>query len=434
LLRKQNKLSQAFHSSLIRDKNTERISIGWRSAVTLHAVSPKVSWTGVLVVLFAGILPAGAQTFAVLYEFSGGADGATPSRGSLFVDSKGNIFGSTVGGGDTACNPATKGCGVTFKIDSKGKETVLHTFSGNPDGAEPYVTVILNGANGGYGVAEYGGTGPCKGLMGPSGCGAIIKIDHTGKESVVYSFTASPDGSTPQSGLVRDALGNVYGATEQGGTFNDGTVFKVDPSGKETVLYSFTGSPDGQFPGAGVVRDKAGNLYGTTWYGGANLQGTVFEVEAGGKETVLHTFGSGSDGQMPLAGLTLDAAGNLYGTTYGGGAYGYGTVFGINLTTGQETILYSFAGYPIDGGYPEASVVFDAYGNVYGTTWIGGTNNDGTVFKIDSAGNESLLHSFSGSDGDQIYGGLVSDAAGNLYGTALFGGSYSEGLVFKVTP
>lgn len=388
----------------------------------------QTAFTMVFIVVFVGMLAAQAQTFTVLYEFTGATDGSLPYRGSLVADNKGNVYGAAAGGGNTACN-----CGVMFEIDSGGKETVLHTFSGNPDGAEPYVTMIANGANGGYGVSEYGGTGPCT-RMGPSGCGAIIKIDGTGKESVLYSFAGSPDGAVPQPGLTRDPAGNLYGTTELGGASNNGMVFRVDPNGKETVLYSFAGSTDGQWPMGGVIRDAKGNLYGTTWFGGAYSLGTVFKLNSAGKETVLHSFGAGPDGSNPFAGLAHDSADNLYGTTESGGTLGYGTVFKISRTTGQETVLHNFAGAPGDGNSPYAALVVDGTGNLYGTTWIGGVNGHGTVFKVDSAGNETLLHSFSGSDGSQIYGGLVSDTAGNLYGTALFGGINNNGTVFKLTP
>lgn len=387
--------------------------------------------TAVLIVLLVGMVSAQAQTFTVLYEFTGASDGAHPYRGSLLVDNKGNVYGAASGGGNTACNPSF-GCGVLFKINSKARESVLYTFNGSPDGAEPYVTAIANPAGGGYAIAEYGGTGPC--VRGLSGCGAIIKIDGTGKESVLYSFEGSPDGTYPQPGLVRDAAGNLYGTTELGGTFDDGTVFRIDPSGAETVLYSFAGSSDGEWPTGGLVRDKKGNLYGTTELGGADNVGTVFMLDSAGQETVMHSFGAGSDGAIPFAGLAHDAAGNLYGATQSGGAHNYGAVFTISRATGQESVLYSFAGAPGDGSSPYATLVVDAKGNLYGTTWNGGANDDGTVFKLDPAGDETLLHSFAGSDGRQIYGGLVLDAAGNLYGTALLGGINDNGTVFKLTP
>jgi uncharacterized repeat protein (TIGR03803 family) len=233
---------------------------------------------------------------------------------------------------------------------------------------------------------------------------------------------------------VRDAAGNLYGTTELGGTFDDGTVFRIDPSGAETVLYSFAGSSDGEWPTGGLVRDKKGNLYGTTELGGADNVGTVFMLDSAGQETVMHSFGAGSDGAIPFAGLAHDAAGNLYGATQSGGAHNYGAVFTISRATGQESVLYSFAGAPGDGSSPYATLVVDAKGNLYGTTWNGGANDDGTVFKLDPAGDETLLHSFAGSDGRQIYGGLVLDAAGNLYGTALLGGINDNGTVFKLTP
>ena len=391
----------------------------------------QIVFTVVLVLLFGSVPFVQAQTFTVLYQFTGAADGASPYRGSLFLDKNGNVFGSAAGGGDTTCNPPF-GCGVVFEIDTASSESVLHTFTGSPDGAEPYSGMIVNPAGGEYAVAEYGGTGSC--TLGPGGCGAIINIDSTGKETVFYSFSGTPDGATPQPYLIRDAAGNLYGTTGSGGTFNYGTVFKIDPTGKETVLYSFAGSTDGQWPMGGVVRDATGSLYGTTWQGGAYGSGSVFKLTPRGTKTILHSFGLGSDGSYPFAGLARDKAGDLYGTTVSGGAHGYGAVFKIKGKTLHESLLHSFAGNPTDGSYPYAAVVVDPTGNLYGTTWNGGLNDFGTIFKINTAGHETLLHSFQQTDGFQIYGGLVLDARGNLYGTAVFGGAYNQGTVFKLTP
>jgi uncharacterized repeat protein (TIGR03803 family) len=401
----------------------------YRHRILMRQRSP---WAVLVALVFLLVLAAPAQTFTVLYQFPGGAAGAMPYRGSLFVNNKNVIYGSTAAGGDTACDPPY-GCGVAFKISPTLKETVLHTFSGSPDGAEPYLTTTVNAAGIRYGVAEYGGTGPCT-SMGPSGCGAIIKISPNGKETVLYSFGGAPDGATPEPGLVLDAAGNIYGTTEVGGAFNSGTVFKISPRGKETILHSFGSSTDGQLPFGGVIRDSAGHLYGTTWFGGTYSSGIVFKLNSSGKETILHSFGAGSDGNQPFAGLAQDAKGNLYGTTVSGGTDNLGTVFKINRATGQESVLYSFTGAPSDGSSPNAALVIDAKRNLYSTTFDGGLNGDGTIFKIDATGKETLLHSFAGSDGRLIYGGLVFDQAGNLYGTALIGGTANAGIVFEVTP
>ena len=271
------------------------------------------------------------------------------------------------------------------------------------------------------------------------------------------------DGKWPSAGLIQDAAGNLYGTTSEGGANGGGTVFKVDSAGTETVLYSFcsvANCTDGVMPFAGLIHDAAGNLYGTTWFGGANFTansnyggGTVFKVDSTGKETVLYSFCSVgancTDGADPF-GLIQSTAGNLYGTTEGGGANNRGTVFKVD-STGHETVLYSFCsvvnanGVCTDGAFPFAGLIRDAAGNLYGTTNAGGVNNDGTVFKVDNTGKETVLYSFCSvlnanetcADGNSPFAGLIRDAAGNLYGTTDHGGAHSfafstGGTVFQV--
>src|SRR5271157_3461030 len=363
------------------------------------------------IMLVAAVLATGsaqAQTYteSVLYSFQGGTDGAGPYAG-LVLDAQGNVYGTTYYGGDLACS--AYGCGTVFTVDTTGKETVLYSFTRvGGDGAGPYAGLVLDAQGNLYGTTYAGGNPACT-LEGP-GCGTVFKVDTTGKETVLHSFTGTGgDGANPYAGLVRDAQGNLYGTTYVGGA-GYGTVFKLDTTGKETVLYSFTGY-DGSGPEAGLVLDAQGNLYGTTKYGG-NLAcyapygcGTVFKLDTTGKETVLYSFtGTGTgDGEAPEAGLVLDTKGNLYGTTpYGGtngGASNGGTVFKVD-TTGKETVLYSFAGTGAgDGQNPEAGLVLDAQGNLYGTTYFGGANAGGTVFKVDTTGKETVLHSFTGTGG-----------------------------------
>ena len=260
--------------------------------------------------------------------------------------------------------------------------------------------------------------------------------------SILYNFKGQPDGANPYGALVEDSSGNLYGTTQIGGTSNLGSVFKVDPAGNETVLHSFAGGADGATPLASVVVDPAGNLYGTTWSGGANNVGVVFKVDASGNETLLHTFTDKSDGAGPRGSLILDSAGNLYGTTIGGGnGSGGGVVFKLD-PTGQESVLYAFT--LADGGLPEAGLLRDSAGNLYGTTTFGGgagAGPSGTVFKLDSAGNFSTLHAFSGgADGGEPTSVLIQDKAGNLYGTTQEGGIvpsngecfFGCGVVFKL--
>jgi uncharacterized repeat protein (TIGR03803 family) len=280
--------------------------------------------------------------------------------------------------------------------------------------------------------------------------------------AVLHSFTGPPtDGTNPVAGLVRDAAGNLYGATPDN-PYAAGTVFKLSSDCTETVLYSFTGGADGAYPEAGLIRDKAGNLYGTTAGGGAHAYdyGVVFKLGATGTQTVLHSFTGRADGANPFAGLIEDASGNLYGTTYYGAnpacnvGLGCGTVFTLircdSEPSGYEfKVLYSFTG-GADGGSPQAGLLRDAAGNLYGTTDLGGAESEacsgfghacGVVFKLSPTGTESVLHTFTGgADGANPYAGLTQDAAGNLYGTASGGGSsacnppYGCGVVFKLSP
>ncbi|HEY6291307.1 MAG TPA: choice-of-anchor tandem repeat GloVer-containing protein [Terriglobia bacterium] len=274
-------------------------------------------------------------------------------------------------------------------------------------------------------------------------------------EKVLYSFAGEPDGASPVAPLVRDSSGNLYGTTYYGGASNLGAVFKLDTTGTETVLYSFPGGVDGERPSAGLVRDAAGNLYGTTDSGGntacANGCGVVYELSATGTYSVLHSFaGYPTDGALPR-GLIRDSQGNLYGGTYQGGdvtgncgKLGCGVIFELNKA-GTETILYNLQGYPVDGSGPEGVLTTDASGNFYGLASSGGTvcKTCGAVYELDTAGKETVLYSFSGkSDGSVPHGGLVLDSSDNLYGTTYSGGSFSGslcstsgcGVVFEVTP
>jgi uncharacterized repeat protein (TIGR03803 family) len=264
----------------------------------------------------------------------------------------------------------------------------------------------------------------------------------TYKESTFFTFAdCLSEGCRANQSLIRDAAGNLYGTTYAGGAGGWGTVFKLDVRGTETVLYGFTGNADGGDPSPGLVPDNAGNFYGTTRVGGAYGYGTVFRVSENGKETVLHSFGKGTDGYLPLAGLVMDSAGNLYGTTVSGGfgeQNGYGTVFKLSKS-GKETVLHRFTGNG-DGGNPwTATLILDDEGNLYGTTSVGGTGpclgGCGTVFKMSKQGHETVLHSFAGNftDGIAPLAGVVRDAKGNLYGTTSGNGPNGNGIVFKVT-
>jgi uncharacterized repeat protein (TIGR03803 family) len=373
-------------------------------------------------IAFVAAPSAQAQTYSVLYSFKG-KHGANPSAG-LIQDKKGNLYGTTSEGG------AYK-LGTVFELKTNDKEKVLHSFTGGVDGAYPEAGLVRDSAGNLYGTTEGGGA---------YGAGVVFKLDKTGAESLLYSFTGGADGANPWAGLVRDSAGNLYGTTEAGGADNDGVVFKLDTTGTETVLYSFTGGADGAGPVAGLLRDSAGNLYGTTTNGGACINcGLVFKLKANGKEKVLYSF-SWDGGAYPWAGLVRDSQGNLYGTTQDGGGNdqcggpGCGVVFKLDKT-GVETVLYSFTGWT-DGGAPHAGLARDSAGNLFGTTEYGGACyfHCGVVFKLDTTGVETVLHSFGGADGANPVAGLLLDSAGNLYGTTEYGGAYNDGVIFKITP
>jgi uncharacterized repeat protein (TIGR03803 family) len=253
-------------------------------------------------------------------------------------------------------------------------------------------------------------------------------VDARGHETVLNSFTGGADGGNPQAGVIRDSSGNLYGTTLWGGTTGQGVVYKLDTTGQETVLYSFTGGPG--HPYAGVIQDSAGNLYGTATFGGAGV-GVVYKLDTSGQETVLYTFTSGADGGYPYAGVILDSGGNLYGTTEYGGTANAGVVYKVD-TTGHQTVLYNFTG-GAGGGHPSAGVIRDSTGNLYGTTGNRRAAGAGVAYKVDTTSHYTVLYSFTGgADGRYPEASVIRDSAGNLYETAYSGGKASTGVVFKL--
>jgi uncharacterized repeat protein (TIGR03803 family) len=412
----------------------------WISSLRPQMASAALAFTVVLAMAAVITQSARAQTFTLLQTFNY-TNGAESYDNNFLQDAAGNLYGATVYG---ALGECFFGCGVVFRLDATGKETILYRFTGKKDGGMPHGLMVRDNAGKIYGTTIAGGAsgGGCGGY----GCGTVFKLDSKGKETVLYSFKGGKDGEGPFGGVVQDPAGNLYGTAANGGAFGGvcsgggcGTVFKLDTSGKLTVLHTFKGGKDGEFPIAGLVRDGKGNLYGTTSGSGISGDGTVFRLTATGKFTVLHTFAGGQDGQYPGYGaLLLDAAGNLYGTTVSGGGSaacdgGCGVVYKVDKTA-QETVLYRFLG-GTDGKSPYSALVPDPAGNLYSTTYAGGSGGLGTVFKLDPAGKETVLYHFSGGkNGATPYAGLFRDAKGNLYGTTYGAGGQGLGVIFKLTP
>jgi uncharacterized repeat protein (TIGR03803 family) len=366
-----------------------------------------------------------------IYTFTGGNDGGNPPCG-LISGGKGIVPAKARFYGATY-EGGTSGLGTVYEVGNNGFETVLHSFAGGSDGAYPQAGLIADATGNLYGTTEQGGT---------YGYGVVFKLTAGGSETILYSFSGGTDGAYPFASLIFDSAGNLYGTTTEGGASGLGVVFKLGTDGTESVLHSFGGS-DGASPYAGVVMDKAGDLYGTTEGGGADGQGVVFKVVPGSSESVLHSFAGGSDGSIPFAGVTMDKAGNLYGTTVAGGANDGGTVYEVSRkgkkAKAKTKILHSFGGAS-DGSEAIAGVIQKS-GYLFGTTYEGGTSGYGTVFKLPAkGGSDEVLYSFTGgSDGGLPYGAVL-DQAGNLFGTTFGGGdagcSSGEGcgVVFEITP
>jgi uncharacterized repeat protein (TIGR03803 family) len=323
---------------------------------------------------------------------------------------------------------------------------VLHSFVGGTDGSMPRAGVIADAVGNLYGTTSAGGSS--NSCFGSTGCGVVFElipprtVGGTWKEKILYRFSGGPDGAGPATSLTMDQAGNLYGTTPLGGdltnqlcsiNFNNGCgiVFELTPqqdgSWVEKIIYTFEGVTDGAYPWGSLVFDTSGNLFGTTSAGGGGLEcnlgellgcGTVFELSPNGSggwiETTIYRFQGLSDGGMPFAGLTLDQVGNLYGTTaVGGSSTSSGTVFEISPQQGwTESVLYEFTA---NAGQPNAGVIFDPQGNLYGVTATG----NGTAFELTETGgvwNENTIYSFTGGRFEGLTGGLVRDTVGNLYG------------------
>jgi uncharacterized repeat protein (TIGR03803 family) len=444
---------QAFVANAFQLSTQEEEFMKRNKSLGILGAAPLVIVTVILVVTPG----AWAQSkYKTLHRFTGGTDGGSPHAGMIF-DQTGNLYGTSGSGG-------AHGRGCVFKLtpnaNGRWTENILYNFTGGKDGAYPYAGLIFDQAGNLYGTTLLGGIGNSCG----GGCGVVFELGPNAKgrwkEKVLYVFTGGADGGSPFAGLIFDASGNLYGTTVDYGSYNrGGVVFRLTPnadgSWTESVLHSFTGHNDGSAPFAGLIFDVAGSLYGTTAFGGGTYDGgTVFKLtpNSGGSwtESVLYAFEN--EGEAPSASLIFDAAGNLYGTTSRLiGDSGFGAAFELTPDsdgTWTETLLYrfcSFDGCP-DGGVPSAGLVFDRSGNLYGTTLEGGDANAcggfglgcGVVFKLtpNSGGGwkETVVHAFFDHPGAFPYAGVIFDAAGNLYGTTAGDGGTTFGSVFEITP
>jgi len=327
--------------------------------------------------------------------------------------------------------------------------TVMHRFTGGPDGGSPFAGLTMDRAGYLYGTAAYGGAGN----------GAVFEIAHRNSTwifTALYSFAGGADGANPQARVIIGPDGALYGTTQNGG-LGHGTVFRLTPPGTgcqtqvcpwtETVLYRFTGGADGEGPVADLVFDQAGNLFGTTPLGGTgscngNNCGVVYELtQSAGSWThsLLWSFSGGNDGGAPTAGLVLDSTGHLYGTTTMGGLYNRGAVFQLSPAGGgwTENVLYSFSGG--DGEQPVGGLILDESGNLYGTTIYGGAADGGVAYQLtpfNGIWTEARLYSFGVHPGDGLfpYDSLSIDTNHNLYGTTCCGGPSNIGTIFKLAP
>jgi hypothetical protein len=433
-------------------------------------------------ILCSTVFPCGAsgagQREKILYQFQNGSDSAVPS-GSLAVDKDGNLYGVTQ---DAVGYPCSELCGNVFELSPPAEKSGAWSFSGlysfdcGLGGGFPHGNIILGPDGNLY------GTGVCGGQYANRASGGVVfQLKRPAvrggawTENVLHSFGQGDDGTAPQGGLAFDAKGNIYGTTFLGGQYELGILYEVSPPAQrggewtETILHSFGGGDDGFFPDAGVVIDSAGNLYGTTEYGGYLSSycedgcGIVFEasppVTQGGAwaYAVIHQF-RGTDGANPVDSLIFDQASNLYGTTMegqGGQGASEGTVFELSPPAEQgqswvESVLYAFPQYQFDAGYSYAGVIFDSAGNLFGTSQNGGTTYQGTAFKIvppavkGGAWTEVILNNFSSKNNGATYPStnLVFGKAGLLYGTTPYGGNgpctftlvTGCGTVFAVAP
>jgi uncharacterized repeat protein (TIGR03803 family) len=402
------------------------------------------------VALFANATPlAKAQVYTVLHTFTGSPDGTNPSP--LIRDAEGNLYGTAQAGGSD--NNCVFGCGMVYKIDAAGNQTVLYDFAGGNNGAYPIAALARDESGNLYGTTQGNGS---------FNLSVIFRLTPEGQET---SFNLPPSIGSLDSPVTVDAKGNLYGMEPYGGTpncgweFHDlgcGALFVMRPNVKFTIIHNFTGT-DGMFPESGLVRDTKGNLYGAAVFGGIRSCravgngrdnspgcGTIFKVDVHGKYTVLHTFSNHEDGAGPL-GLIIDSEDNLYGVATGGGnhegnPYGYGTIFKLDTKTGVFSVVFTRPPNLLGSGAYFANLLArDSRGNLYGADQFGGANNTGCLFRIDTQGNYADLFDFqeqvAGFNEDGFFPmGIVLGSADDVYGSMMMGGFSGFGTVFHITP
>jgi len=383
-----------------------------------------------------------AQQFDQLVYFNG-PNGNNPG-GKLAMDAVGNIYGTTFYGG----RYGDFGPGTVYKVSHNGSRwvlTSLYDFSGHSDGGNPWGGIVFGSDGALYGTTSTGG------LYGE---GVVFKLQPQPTrcatalcywdETVLYNFTGGDDGGAPQGAVVFDSAGNLYGTTLSGGQGSNGVVYELSPaqgSWNINVLYRFMGGSDGQYPEDGVVMDRSGNLYGSTFLGGADSVGTVYELTQGASawtETVLHSFAGGNDGEYPTVPV-VDPSGNVFGATTEEGANRDGTVFELQPTGSggfSYSIIYQFnslATAPCDA---ECGFILDSAGNLY-SAGGGGMNGGGTIFELSPSNgswNLTVLWDLTEQESDEPSSRLIFDAQGNLYGTTEYGGPGNDGNVWQLTP
>jgi hypothetical protein len=394
---------------------------------------------GAAILLFAiatfPVMAAQAQTFTVLHSFTGGGDGGSPSSG-LAINAGGTLYGTTI--------YIVHGYGLVFELKRHGSswfETPLYSFTGGNDGSQPYTTPLLAPDGTLYG-ANYGQFAECCGSVfhlqpSPNAPRSVLTPwDIT----VLHHFTGGDDGAYPNGDLARDVSGNIYGETQSDGPGGNGIVYELTPTGdgwNETILYAAQGGNDGGYPRGNVVLDPAGNVYGVFWQDGPYGYGAIYEVSPSGSgwiESTVYGFTGGDDGGSPFGGLVRDQAGNIYGTTTIG--TNGGTVFELSPSRSGWVfnVLYSFGSRANVGG----SLKLDPSGNLYGANCSGGYLGQGAVFKLTPQGHGNWsytsLHDFTDGDDGACPQGVVLDSSGNVYGTDVTGGASGFGVAFEIMP